>query len=120
MFTVSQEDADTFSRLEDEAALKEWMSKRYQAYMTEDGIDAGMQNRLLSQGVALQMQGNAVELSDISVTERDSESEDSDWYNYEVTLQTGDKEASFLGSMHLTKQDGVWLVNDIGVDGKKL
>lgn len=112
IFSSDEEMADSFGQISGQEDLDAWAQKYFGDDMTEDGLQAAMQGRILSQGIALQEPGTTMETPEITIEKRENAG-DSEWYDYTVTIQTSDGEQEFTGSLLLKEADGKWLVDDI-------
>lgn len=112
IFSSDEEMADSFGQISGQEDLDAWTQKYFGDDMTEDGLQAAMQGRILSQGIALQEAGTNMKTPDITIEKRENAG-DSEWYDYTVTIQTSDGEQEFTGSLLLKETDGKWLVDNI-------
>ena len=112
IFSSDEEMADSFGQISGQEDLDAWTQKYFGDDMTEDGLQAAMQGRILSQGIALQEAGTNMKTPDITIEKRENAG-DSEWYDYTVTIQTSGGEQEFTGSLLLKETDGKWLVDNI-------
>lgn len=103
---------DSFRQISGQEDLDVWAQKYFGDDMTEDGLQAAMQGRTLSQGIALQENGTTMETQKIAIEKRESAG-DSEWYDYTAIIQTSEGTQEFTGSLLLKETDGKWLVHDI-------
>lgn len=112
IFSTDEEMADSFGQISGQEDLDAWAQKYFGDDMTEDGLQAAMQGRILSQGIALQEAGTTAETPEITIDKRENAG-DSEWYDYTVTIETSDGTQEYTGSLLLKEADGKWLVDDI-------
>lgn len=113
IFSDTKSQYNDFSKL-DADHQQIWLQDRYQEYMTEDGFNDAMQNRILLLGVIqFGQKQEEMEIHDISIQKR-SGKDSRNWYNYKVTTtKQGKTNMEYIGSFELTEKDGKWLVNAI-------
>lgn len=112
IFSAEEAMVDSFHQISDQEDLDAWAQKYYGDDMTEDGLHAAMQGRILSQGIVRQEDGTTMETPKITIEKRENAG-DSEWYDYTVIIQTSDGAQEFTGSLLLKETDGKWLVHDI-------
>ena len=110
VFAVSEDDVSDFLEMSSEEDLQQWMSDKYGDYLTENGLENAMRNRIVSLGIELKREDKDFESPKITIEKR-KDSGDENWYNYEVSLQTGDEEVGYSGSMLFVQQDDEWLID---------
>ena len=64
--------ADSFGQISGQKDLDAWAQKYFGDDMTEDGLQAAMQGRILSQGIALQEAGTTAETPEITIDKREN------------------------------------------------
>lgn len=112
VFDVSEDDVSGFLELSSEEDMQAWMSDKYGAYMTADGLNSGMQNRILSMGIELLREGKSYEEPQITIDKKENAGEE-EWYDYKVTVSAGDEEIIYSGSMLLVQEEGKWKIDQI-------
>ena len=110
VFDVSEDDVSDFVEMSSEEDLQQWMSDKYGDYLTENGLENAMRNRIVSLGIELKREDKDFESPKITIEKR-KDSGDENWYNYEVSLQSGDEEVGYSGSMLFVQQDDEWLID---------
>lgn len=110
VFDVSEDDVSDFLELSSEEDLQQWMSDKYGDYLTENGLENVMRNRIVSLGIELKRQDKDFESPKVTIEKR-KDSGDENWYDYEISLQAGDEEVGYSGSMLFVQQDDEWRID---------
>ena len=112
-------DAGTAETLEaaltggDTAALEEQLRDDLDGGITDAGVQAAMENRVLTRS-ADQWPGQAVEVQDLTLTPSHTATDTEQYFQYELTAGPEEGEgAEFSGEIALVLQDGAWLVDGV-------
>lgn len=112
-------DAGTAETLEaaltggDTAALEEQLRDDLDGGITDAGVQAAMENRVLTRS-ADQWPGQVVEVQDLTLTPSHTATDTEQYFQYELTAGPEEGEsAAFSGEIALVLQDGVWLVDGV-------
>ncbi len=116
IYTNTKIQSQSFDKITTEEELLKWCQDEYGIYLTEEGLDTAIKNRVITRGInEYKSSGKEFKVNQIDINERSGDSTGT-WYNFTIELLDENNATKKInGTLEMAKKQNEWFVNSITI-----